>query len=652
MTTTYNRLAVLAISMAAISAGAKTVSTPASYIEDFSTMGAHGDALPADWKTYGNGEKPLTEWQQYFGEGEGPFYRLLNFGGVWGAFSNSSFIENIPANEWLTTPKIHINSDSEILLVTAGGYGSAGLEEYRIFVSETGNAKEDFTKAPIVSSYVYGGGSSSLHTKQQAVHLDGYGGKDIYLAFVNRNVDKALFGITEIMVAPYCISVTDNTPQVLPEGTDTNISLTVDLRTPVSTSGLKATLTTSTGITSTLDRDQTITIAGKQFQLYFPKSVTVPAEGFTYKVELTPNIEGAEPTVIEGSVSTPKGSYTPVAVIEEMTGSWCGFCPRGAAFLEYFTDTYDSDQGRVIGIAVHQGDNMEIPDGQYINTLYSVSGATGYPGAYFQRTVQNDPATPTIINMIMNQTCYSAIRIESVNINDETEGNFEVKFSVENAYDKEELGQRVAFVVVENNVKGSDPTWNQTNGYSGATQSWVAENYGADLWPYFQLYAESPTSVPFSEMVYQHVARGIYPNYFGAPLEGSCTAQKKVEFNTTFECPSTVADKSNLALVALLLDENTGAIITADEMPAWQFNSGNAVARLTADDVIISAADGALSVKASSAMTVDVYGIDGMARDHYASENGELTVDPGTFDGIMIVKVTTANGVCMKKIAF
>ena len=637
--------------MAAISAGAKTTSTPASYFEDFSEMGAHGDALPADWNTYGIGEKPLSEWQQFFGEGDGPYYRLLNLSGVWGAFSNSSYIENIPANEWLITPKIHVNSNSEILLATVGGYGTAGLEEYKIFISETGNTKEDFTKAPIAASYVYGG-LSSLHTKQLAVHLDGYAGKDIYLAFVNRNQDKALFGVTEIMVAPYCLTVSDMTPQVLPEGTETNISLSADIRTPGATEGLKATLTTSTGLESTLEIKQSITIAGKKLQLYFPQPIKVPAEGFSYKVVLTPNIEGAEPTIVEGNVSTPKGSYTPVAVIEEMTGTWCGFCPRGAAFLEYFADTYDSDAGRVIGIAVHQGDNMETEDQHYINTLYSQSGSTGYPAAYFQRTVQNDPATPMIIDMIMKQTFYSKISIESVNINDDTDGNFEVKYTVENAYDKEELGQRVAFVVIENDVKGTDPTWNQSNGYSGATEDLITSTYGADLWPYFQLFAESPTSVPFTEISYQHVARGIYPNYFGTLLEGSCTAQEKVEFNATFECPSSVAVKRNMALVALLLDNNTGAITTADEMPAWQFNAGNSVAGISADDVVISAADGELSVKAPSAMTVDVYGIDGMVRNHYASEDGELTVAPGTFDGIMIVKVTTANGVSMKKIAF
>ena len=53
---------------------------------------------------------------------------------------------------------------------------------------------------------------------------------------------------------------------------------------------------------------------------------------------------------------------------EEATGTWCGWCPRGAVALNWMDHDYE---GYWQGIAVHNGDPMS--DADYDNGLYYVT---------------------------------------------------------------------------------------------------------------------------------------------------------------------------------------------------------------------------------------------------------------------------------------
>lgn len=653
-------MAAMAIGIAAWTGGAQAATTNATYFEDFSKMGEHGDALPAEWVTYGIGEIPLVEWQDVFGnDGHGPYYRLMKINGTWGAFSNSSYIEDVESDEWLVTPKIHIDSDSEILMITAGAYGKGGssaLNEFSIFISDTGNAKDDFTKAPVAQSYIYGS-STTLATKRVPVLVKGYAGKDVYLAFVNRSKDSALLGLTELSLAPYHVSVSDKTPQVLPPDSETLISLTVDVNTPYEVDGVTFTLSTSTGVKSELKIDRPVSIIGKTFEVTFPDTIKVPEAGFDYTVTIDPRVEGAGVTVVNGNVSTPKCTYTPVAVIEEMTGTWCVWCPRGTAYLNYFVDKYNDEKGKAIGIAVHYNDPMEIEGKDYLTKLQINAGSSGFPNALFQRTVANDPGTPRIVEILMETPCYSKIDIDKVEFHPDVDKKIKVDFSVENAYDKASLDQKVAFVVLENDVEPSGEgeeldAWSQNNRYSGVTEAAIKQTYGDELWPYFKEFCEGTNPIPYSKITYQHVARGIFPDYSGIVLDGSCTAQQKVSFTASFNCPDNVDKTDNIAVVALLIDGKTNRIVTATEMKASEFNGMNGVAEVAADEISISNVDGMLYINSPEAMTVDVTGIDGVLRARYTSADGTLAVPASEFSGMMIVRVVAKNGTAVKKIIF
>lgn len=646
-------MAALAVTMTSASAVAADLYPDYSYFEDFSEMGNQGDALPSEWVTYGIGEVPVSEWQEVFGTtGEGPYYRLMYINNTWGAFSNSSYVEDVESDEWLVTPSIKIKTNDEVLLFTVTGYGAAKCNNFMAFLSETGNTKDDFTKAPIAVSSIFGS-SYDVKTRQVAVRLQGYAGKNVYLAFVNRSKDSALLGINEIYIAPYCVKVKNNTPAVLPAGSDATVSVTADIRTPYEIDGVKAVLTTPNGQKQEIEFNQKISLYGTTLNVTFPKPINIGESGINYTISFTPNMENVEPMEISGAISTPQRTYTPVAVVEELTGSWCGNCPRGAAYLDYFSDKYNSDAGRVYGIAVHGQDLMTIEDGQYLSTLIAESDSQGYPHAFFQRTYGSDPASPEIVEELMDTPSYSAINIDHVDFEGSVGDKLHVKFNVENAYDKTNLNQKVAFVLVEDKVTSTDADYYQANSYSGISEAAIVKTYGQELWPYFKKYCEGAAIIVASKMVYNHVARGIYPNYFGLALNGSCSALEKVNFEYEFECPSNVMKPENIAVIALLLDSDTDRIITADKMEAADFNKVTKVDGIVENDIEIKNEGGKLMVVAPSAVSVEVFGIDGTLLEKIDSENGLVDMYAADrFSGVVIVKATTATGMATEKILF
>ena len=69
-------------------------------------------------------------------------------------------------------------------------------------------------------------------------------------------------------------------------------------------------------------------------------------------------------------------------LIEEFTGTWCGYCPDGHLVV----DDIISNGYNIAAVMIHSGssDPMEIPDGAAIDTYFDV---TGYPGAMIDRTL-------------------------------------------------------------------------------------------------------------------------------------------------------------------------------------------------------------------------------------------------------------------------
>ena len=71
-------------------------------------------------------------------------------------------------------------------------------------------------------------------------------------------------------------------------------------------------------------------------------------------------------------------AQTKRVLIEEGTGTWCQWCPRGNVFSDQMTQDYDA-----IPIAIHRNDDMEIPG---TVSYFAMTNITGLPNGNIDRT--------------------------------------------------------------------------------------------------------------------------------------------------------------------------------------------------------------------------------------------------------------------------
>jgi hypothetical protein len=276
-------------------------------------------------------------------------------------------------------------------------------------------------------------------------------------------------------------------------------------------------------------------------------------------------------------------------VIEEGTGTWCGWCPRGAVAM---TSMRTLHPDRFIGIAVHNGDPMAVA--AYNNGL----GFTGFPTAAINRARTVDPSPSSLNVDFQKEETISGYKIEfqKAEFNSQkTQINIIAK--VTSAFDAT-VDMRVAFVVVENDVTGSASGYNQSNYYS------VAYSYG-------QLgamggYENLPNPVPASQMVYPEVARCILPSFNGAvgSVPANLVKETPVTYNYTLALPASVNNANNIELIALLLENKAGGfkpyqITNSVKLDADAFTTGI--------DNIIKNADLKVSVKNKTIFIDEVF---------------------------------------------
>tara|TARA_B110000116_G_scaffold2015_1_gene1798 strand:+ start:1951 stop:3963 length:2013 start_codon:yes stop_codon:yes gene_type:complete len=190
-----------------------------------------------------------------------------------------------------------------------------------------------------------------------------------------------------------------------------------------------------------------------------------------------------------------------IVVGEEATGTWCGWCPRGAVALNWMDQDYE---GYWQGIAVHNGDLMT--DATYDNGIAGY--ISGYPSGLVDRGGVIDPSA-------FNQDFLQRIvipphaRITNGAIIDGTT----LKVSLDVTFLQSTSGTyRLACTLVEDSVTGTGPQYYQANYYSGGAS--LIDVDGTD-------WNAKPSNVPDYLMVYRHVARAINPSFLGNPLSSS-----------------------------------------------------------------------------------------------------------------------------------
>lgn len=243
-----------------------------------------------------------------------------------------------------------------------------------------------------------------------------------------------------------------------------------------------------------------------------------------------------------GAVFLPADkAFDRTVVIEEFTGTWCGWCPRGIVGMEYMAENYTRDQ--VIGIAAHYGDEMQVESYDPIVNAF----ASGFPGSAINRMATTDPDKDNLVyyyDLISSIPTHGKVTGTATYNEDETAITFNTTSTF--AFDYSAPSFTLEYVIIEDNVGPYTQTNNYAGGSYGEMGGW--ENKGSSA----------------RNTYYNEVAR-LLDSADGVPgsVPANITAGQNYDFTYELAIPKVVKDKEKMHLIVLLVDTNNGTIVNA-----------------------------------------------------------------------------------------
>ena len=213
-------------------------------------------------------------------------------------------------------------------------------------------------------------------------------------------------------------------------------------------------------------------------------------------------------------------SFQKNVLIEDYTGTWCGYCPR----VSYGIELVKAETDKAVVVAIHRQDEYNFN----AQALESLIGLTGYPTAMLNRTISWGYPEPNNIGQVINLTNGASDLGLSINptITDNTMNiQIEVKFGID--YSLAELAL-VVYVLEDDLFSDQD---NYTEYYGGASV--------------------------LTDFEHDHVLRASLTDLLGDPIpQSSMTADNIFTQTITTNIPSNVTNSDNLSIVAIVVNSS------------------------------------------------------------------------------------------------
>lgn len=311
------------------------------------------------------------------------------------------------------------------------------------------------------------------------------------------------------------------------------------------------------------------------------ETITLVSDSMAFMAVITAVNGGSDDDDSDDSASIGVAPIQPglnkMVVVEEGTGTWCGWCPRGTVWMAYMQENYPD---HFIGVAVHNSDPMENTD--YDDGLGGL--ISGYPSALVDRGADIDPSA--IEPDFMERVVMDASASLCVNAS-ESGDTLKVKMTVSPTVALNS-DWRVGIIITEDSVTGTGTDYAQANYYSGGASGELS-GAGKD-------WHNEPNPVPASSMVYDHVARLIEPGFNGmedAFPNGADTGMLySFDFDLLLESDW---DKDYMHLIAVLMDDN------------GSFDNGTQISYASALSNVCPMPVGVESIKMSEVLPLKVY---------------------------------------------
>ncbi|WP_294673190.1 choice-of-anchor J domain-containing protein [uncultured Fluviicola sp.] len=508
-----------------------------------------GTTLPAGWAQYNvDGLTPASS-VSYMGTSAWVVRANSATGSGNHLVSTSWYTPAGVSNDWVVSPSIAVpNSTGFMCQFDVMAPDAQFLDGYKVYVSTTGNTVADFTDPAVLTVAA----APNTYTTQ-SFSLDAYMGSNIYIAIQNNSNDKFLLFVDNFVVRKpanddamllsstlnrYSLTNTNNTlsMQVKNDGANAITSLTIDWNDGTAHSSVIST-NIAPGATATVNHPTAVNYA------------TVVEEDLNITITAVNGNSDATDNTSSNKINTVSANSPKVVLIEEGTGTWCGWCPRGAVAMEYMADTYPNT---FAGVAVHNGDPMTV-------TAYDdAAGISAFPGANVDRALLGvDVSTQDFENFYDERI--DLISPAGLGIQTGGSGNavtvtvnatFRTVFAASN--------YRLGVIITEDNVTGTGSGYNQVNYYSGGANPLNGAGHN---------WQTAPDPVPAADMEYDHVGRALLGGYMGqaGSVPAVITDGQVASYTFNYTVPGT-SNRANMHAVAVLVDQNTGEVVNAKEI--------------------------------------------------------------------------------------
>lgn len=310
-------------------------------------------------------------------------------------------------------------------------------------------------------------------------------------------------------------------------------------------------------------------------------------------------------------------------LMEEFTGLWCGWCPRGARAMELLSEKYGD---KFIPVAVHGYETEAYYSPEYAYVLQNFAGS-GFPSATLNRLSTSDPYYGTgsadfgvvkdIEDVIWRRPTEADVQISDLEWDEERQV-LTVESTTTFHINSDYCPYGLAYALTEDGLKNI-----QTNYYPIMYGS-SPEDLPEDL--------RDLASYPSSWVTdINHVARAIRD---ADGMEGSLgeTVQANVPVTHVYEFhrPDNVVNMANTHIIVMVVDRESKEIINAVQLPTRPVTGVKTLAS-ESQRPVLQLVPGGLEVLAHGT-AVNIYAADGkLIRQVKAQDSARITVPAGCY---------------------
>lgn len=573
------------------------------------------EGIPSDFATYDvDGNEPSRSMKSYG----------LNEGVAWAAYTDE--VENNTAaysgswyktpgqsNDWLVTPAIKVDDIRNILSWRAYALDATHPDGYAVYISTLGNTPEHFVDAP---AYEVGGESSQW--QQHAISLASWVGKDIYVAFVNNSTNCNMLAVDDINVFAYehSFTFTNTTPEAISAPGTVNVSGEITSSGFMPVEGYVVELTYN-GQTTVIDRSTDVVAADSVASFVFDVPIDVPLDDTRDYALRISTLDGSDVVESDGSITC----FERLVLVEEGTGTWCMWCPRGTYGIELLHEKYP---GRLVDVAVHGGSDPMMCVPYYVGTYPYFQGS--FPNSVFDRCYDlvGDPYYDgdSLMNIAMNRGAIGKIQATAAY---NADNQLQVEATVEFGKVIAEGEYGLLYIILEDSVTG----YEQANAFSEGMQEMGG-------------YENLPDPIPAGEYFFPNVGRMLYPSFEGDATAFTAGTPRHTPMTVAYTIDMPEVQRYDMVkVIAAITEIETGEIVNVCQVvPSWP----QAVDKVADDDNIVvkTTAHGIEVVAVEALQSVEVWSVGGqllyVAQPHCNTHVVELDNN----HGIVVVKASTA----------